>query len=226
MTDGDGTTTITLPDGKTVELHDYLLLTRSVQGEDYPRVYRLTGKPFAELLAAVKALPARSYDSVNKLWRVNNAGLAALKEAGLSVTILPPIRVMRAASQALHPTLEDGTWTVRVVLTVQARHDTTQGGWWDIGRVERKVTLSADEVAAAHRAEMERLSIPYQEHPLGNHWRTAERLAVESLKPYADELTAVAEEARGKNGYTKAAYRAAFTALEARLAADGLEVER
>lgn len=66
-------------------MEDKITLQVRITGEYAPRIYTMTGKDFDMMLAAVKALPERSFDPVQRLWKVRLAAIKTLQEQGFEV---------------------------------------------------------------------------------------------------------------------------------------------
>lgn len=129
---------------------DQITLRRRVTGEYCERIYTLTGAPFGELLAAVKALPYQSWNQDHKSWYVKKDGLAILRER-FTVEEQSLFRVESYAQQLPSDILAAKT---AVNVWPQVRDDAQYGGWFELKHVSVEV-----DIASAHGddREIERL---------------------------------------------------------------------
>src|SRR5581483_2680692 len=91
---------------------DQIRLHRNVKDEFRPRVYWMTGQDFPVMLAAVKALPSRTYKDIwpLKYWLITGEGLKLLRSQGFTVTQEPDIScvtcerdILASSLHELHP---------------------------------------------------------------------------------------------------------------------------
>jgi len=73
---------------------DTITLKRKFNDEPSPRYYSLTGGEFAAMKDTVKAAGGTFETTPLKVWKVKKDAVAALKEAGYTITLLPFLRMV------------------------------------------------------------------------------------------------------------------------------------
>jgi len=188
---------------------DTITLKRKFNDEPSPRYYSLTGGEFAAMEDTVKAAGGTFETTPLKVWKVKKEAVAAIKEAGYTVTLLPFLRMVSFNERNISDSPE-GT-----MVKIAFEYINDDGRYREVpGYMNIQVGIIDDDAVAAANEDInaEMTAAGLAPSPYLNRHTAVRKIAREAAEAKAAEVVAMFDAASGGKR-TAEALKAGFTAV-------------
>ena len=188
---------------------DTITLKRKFNDEPSPRYYSMSGGVFAAMKDAVKAAGGTFETTPLKVWKVKKEAVAAIKEAGYTVTLLPFLRMVSFNERNISDSPE-GT-----MVKISFEYINTDGRYLEMpGYLNVQLGMIDDEAVTAANAAInaQRVAAGLAPSPYLNRHTAVREIAREAAEAQAAEVVAMFDTASGGKR-TAEAIKAGFVAV-------------
>jgi len=190
-------------------MSDTITLKRKFNDEPSPRYYSMSGGEFTAMKDAVKAAGGTFETMPLKVWKVKKEAVAAIKEAGYTVTLLPFLRMVSFNERNISDSPE-GT-----IAMVKFEYINDDGRYREVpGYMNIQVGIIDDDAVAAANEDINaaRAAAGLAPSPYLNRHTAVRKIAREAAEAKAAEVVAMFDAASGGKR-TAEALKAGFTAV-------------
>ncbi|MCG3145972.1 MAG: hypothetical protein HONDAALG_03748 [Gammaproteobacteria bacterium] len=188
---------------------DTITLKRKFNDEPSPRYYSMSGGEFTAMKDAVKAAGGTFETMPLKVWKVKKEAVAAIKEAGYTVTLLPFLRMVSFNERNISDSPE-GT-----MVKIAFEYINDDGRYREVpGYMNIQVGIIDDDAVAAANEDInaEMTAAGLAPSPYLNRHTAVRKIAREAAEAKAAEVVAMFDAASGGKR-TAEALKAGFTAV-------------
>ena len=190
-------------------MSDTITLKRKFNDEPSPRYYSMSGGEFTAMKDAVKAAGGTFETMPLKVWKVKKEAVAATKEAGYTVTLLPFLRMVSFNERNISDSPE-GT-----MVKIAFEYINDDGRYREVpGYMNIQVGIIDDDAVAAANEDInaQLVAAGLAPSPYLNRHTAVRKIAREAAEAKAAEVVAMFDAASGGKR-TAEALKAGFTAV-------------
>ena len=190
-------------------MSDTITLKRKFNDEPSPRYYSMSGGEFTAMKDAVKAAGGTFETMPLKVWKVKKEAVAAIKEAGYTVTLLPFLRMVSFNERNISDSPE-GT-----MVKIAFEYINDDGRYREVpGYMNIQVGIIDDDAVAAANEDInaQLVAAGLAPSPYLNRHTAVRKIAREAAEAKAAEVVAMFDAASGGKR-TAEALKAGFTAV-------------